>query len=126
MFNINSIKSAYNQINWKEVQHIVTEGLKIFIALVITFSIYAVEGTISTYKWMQPRLAMLLQHPYQTVAKGPAVLYNESVEALMIGTPTVGEKAIIKVGTFIYNVIRIIEEFNYTQFKSDLKGVLNM
>lgn len=129
MFNTNSIKnikSVYNQINWKEVQSIVYEGLKITLALMITIGIYIVEGTISTYKWMQPRLANLLQHPYQTVKNGPAILYNESLESMMIGTPTVGEKYIIKIGTFIYNVIRIIEEFNYSQFKSDLKGVLNM
>jgi hypothetical protein len=130
MTNLNSIKtsiiSGYNSVDWKEVQFIVTEGLKITIALMITIGIYVVEGTISSYKWLSPRLANLLQHPYQTIIQGPAILYGESLPPMMIGTPTIGEKYVIKIGSFVYTLIGYIDSFSYDQLKTDLKEVLHM
>lgn len=88
------------QIDWAEVRRIVWRGLLAFVAGVILCATYSEDGLRSFYRWAQPRLACLLAHPGQTLRSGPAALYGESVVAVLAGTQTPLERAIVAVGAW--------------------------
>ena len=94
---IAKVRKVWKLIDWQEVSEIVYEGLKLAVAVTIVCGMYAVEGTIKSYNWLQPRIAKLLQHPMQTIKEGPAILYDESMDSLFTGNVTIGQKWIIKV-----------------------------
>lgn len=93
---IANIRKIWKLIDWQTVGEIVWEGIKVTVAIAIVCGIYAMQGTIKSYNWLQPRLANLLQHPVQTITKGPAFLYAESMDSLFVGNATIGQKWVIK------------------------------
>jgi hypothetical protein len=107
---VSRIEQALGMINWQEVRYIISNGLRAFVALCILTVLYTVEGISSFYKWAQPRLAAVLQHPVQTIKNGPAALYTESVESVMLCRATIAEKAIVRVGAFVILTVDTISE----------------
>lgn len=91
---------AWEALDWAEIRTIVWRGLLAFVAGVILCATYSEDGLRSFYRWAQPRLACLLAHPSQTLRHGPAALYGESVVAVLTGTQTPLERAIVAVGAW--------------------------
>lgn len=106
---ISHAEDIFNSIDWQEVRYIVWEGVKGFVALTILAAIVTVEYTVAAYKWLQPRLANLLQHPQQTIQNGPIALYDESLLAVMLGQATIGEKYIVRAGAFFILTVETVK-----------------
>ena len=98
---VSRIEQFLSMINWQEVRYTVGTGLRVFIAGVILTAVYTLEGVQSFYRWAQPRLASVLQHPAQSVKNGPVALYNESLLAVMMNQATIAERFIVSVGATI-------------------------
>lgn len=96
---IAKFRQVWKLIDWQEVSEIVWEGLKLTIATIIVCAMYSSEGTIKAYKWVAPRLANLLQHPAKTIKEGPDILYAESIESILKGQATVGERIVIRIAS---------------------------
>lgn len=111
---IAKVRQVWKLIDWQTVGEIVWEGLKLTIALTIVCGMYTVEGTIKSYNWIQPRLANLLQHPQQTITKGPAFLYAESMDSLFVGNVTIGQKWVIKVALIWDNLMMFVDDTRET------------
>ena len=103
-------RSILAMIDWDLVGNLVAEGLKVFVAGIILFCIYSAEGIISTYKWLQPRLAQFLQSPIKVVKNGPMAVYTESVEAVLIKESTIAQRFIVSTGSKILMVLDTIGE----------------
>ena len=93
---VSRIEQALGMINWQEVRYIISNGLRAFVALCILTVLYTVEGISSFYRWAQPRLANLLQHPGQTIKNGPALVITEAWESVADNTATPVQFFIVK------------------------------
>lgn len=93
---VSRAEDILSQIDWEEVVHIVWEGLKGFVALVVLVALYTVEGVKAFYSWAQPRLACLLQHPQQTIKNGPALVITEAWESVAENNATPAQFFIVK------------------------------
>jgi hypothetical protein len=107
---VSRIEQGFSAIDWQEVGYILNHGLRAFVALTVLTVVYTVEGVQSFYRWAQPRLAAILEHPAQTIKSGPAALYTESVESVMLCRATIAEKAIVRVGAFVILTVDTISE----------------
>jgi hypothetical protein len=107
---ISRIEQFASMVDWQEVRYILNHGLRAFVALTVLTVLYTVEGVQSFYKWAQPRLAAVLLHPVQCIKNGPAALYTESVESVMLCRATIAEKAIVRVGAFVILTVDTISE----------------
>lgn len=100
---VSRTEDILSQIDWQEVKHIVWEGVKGFVALIILASLYIVEGVRSFYKWTQPRLANLLQHPQQTIKNGPALVIIEAWESVADGNATPLQRIIVRGNMMVFH-----------------------
>lgn len=107
---VSRIEQIFDTINWKEVAVIVNLGLRSFVTLTILAILYTMEGTVKVYNWTFPRLALLLQHPVQTIKNGPELLYTESIESLIQGNATAADKVIIYIGTSVDFILQFVSE----------------
>lgn len=121
---IANIRKIWKLIDWQTVGEIVWEGLKLTIALTIVCGMYTVEGTIKSYNWLQPRLANLLQHPVQTITKGPAFLYAESMNSLFVGNATIGQKWVIKATLIWDDLMMLVDDARETVTAAHIRGQL--
>jgi hypothetical protein len=94
---IAKVRQVWRMIDWQTVGEIVWQGLKLAVAISIVCGMYTIEGVQKSYNWIQPRLAKLLQHPVQTITKGPAFLYVECIDSMVKGTATIGERIVIRI-----------------------------
>ena len=90
---IATIRRVWRMIDWLTVAAVAIAGA-------IALAFYTVRGIRATYRWIQPRLALLLQHPGQTLRHGPTAVYCESVGAVLTGTSTPLERATVAVGAW--------------------------
>lgn len=98
--NLSRAEALAAQIDWAEVRRIVWRGLLALVAGAVLCATYSEDGIRATYRWMQPRLALLLAHPGQTLRHGPATVYSEAVGAVLTGTSTPLERAAVAVGAW--------------------------
>ena len=115
---IATLRRVWRLIDWKDVSAIVWHGLKVTVALAIVAGMYTAEGITTTYQWLQPRIANLLQHPVQTVTKGPAILYAESLESVLFyDDSTMLQRLIVTAAsewqTMVENISDKIDEIKY-------------
>ena len=113
-----NVRRIWRMVDWREVCSIVRDGLIVTLALVIVCSSYIAQGTIKTYIWIAPRLANLLQQPVQTVTKGPAILYAESLESVLFyDDSTMLQRLIVTAAsewqTMVENISDKIDEIKY-------------
>lgn len=101
-------EDIFSQIDWQEVKYILWQGIKGFIALAILVSLYTVEGVRSFYKWTQPRLSNLLQHPQQTIKNGPASVRTEAWESVADGSANALQRVIVRGEMFSFYYINLI------------------
>jgi len=106
---VSHAERIWAELDWAEIRRIIRDGAVAFIALTILVAVYTVEGVKSTYRWLQPRLANLLEHPVQAVTNGPVALYNESLLALFLGQATIGEKYIVRIGAFVILTVETVK-----------------
>ena len=128
-----TLRRVWRLIDWQTVGEIAWEGLKLTIALTIVCGMYTAEGVQKSYNWLQPRLANLLQHPQQTITKGPAFLYAECVEATLFSdNATIGQKIIVTVVAeyqhFTDNVWDFVEEikYNFSEFVKTIQETVTV
>lgn len=113
-----NVRRVWRLINWQIVGETVWEGIKMTVALAIVAGMYTWEGTVKSYNWLQPRIANLLQHPMQTITKGPSFLYGECLEACLFSDDsTILQRMIVTVvsdcQTMMENASDKVDEIKY-------------
>lgn len=107
---VSHAERIWTQIDWQEVRYILWQGIKGFVALTILTAILVTEYTVATYKWTQPRLAAILQHPGQTLRNGPATLYGECLVGMFTGTANPAERIIVRIGAFVILTVHTFKD----------------